>query len=1256
MSRKVFVSFILSAFFTILLSANSFGQGVSPQTAMSDSFSLHSYPSIYPASAFWGARWQKGSLSNCTADSAVSVNYNQTDGQLQISPLSGASQTHVNGFVSKWKMDFRDSFTQVEVPAANGSGLMTTLSFGPDCDNWYQIARQGSVLQFRTDVGGNIVTLASIAYDPAAHQYWRMRHNPASDAIVFETGEVQTNVVNGSEKEKKLVWTQRAETTVNFSLVGVKLEIGGGTVAAASNPAMIKFDNFLFDSNDPLPKSPQQTVDTTFPDNSSGTVINVANCSGLQTAFNAAQPGDTVRIDPTLSCTGNFNLPVKSNPGNKWIVIRSASSAFDPGGAIPQGVRVNGEDQSHRGQMPKLLTGNRQSVLEIPAGANYYRLVGIEFGIAPNFSLPPGSDVYSLVGLAAETPQVHHVVIDRCYFRGELTPNKDIRRAIALNGAHLAVIDSYLSKLIDRGGFQNQAIGLWSGTGPIRIENNYLEALAQNILMGGDSSATPDSTLTDVVIRRNHFNKSLALYQAWGCSSDITNCPALPPTNGIEIKQGRRIRISENIFENSVGDGIYVKSVYESGCVFCISEDIHIKDNKFINSRRWVYIHGPEVGSGSGYPQSTSRVTVENNLSYFTDMNFYQGSAGAAAREDIPDVRIIHNTYEAERAFYGTNNLPTLFNFEMRDNLTERRTYGLGGAEGLPTLNTTMFPYTFRRNLIVNNSENTGQAETDSTLANRYPCPAVSGNCGDRGAMIVSGWDSADPDGDQVGFAESSLQNRRNTGNYRLAPSSSFSGAGTDGKDIGADIEAIDQATAGVRTGLWTAIPPTRSPYGQNTLASIEVENFDNGGENVAYKEMFGDVGSGLYRSSPVEGVDILQNSAASNGFAVYESSAGEWLEYTLDFPVTRSYNVGFRYSSAFNGGKFHLEIDGADVTGPMTADSTGGWNSFGTVLKTGVNVAAGPHVLRLVLDENAINPELSTQSPVVANFDVISFSANVRTPFDYDGDGRADISVYRPTDGNWYLNRSSAGFAAVRFGAATDVPVPADFDGDGKTDIAVWRPSTGVWYILNSADNTYSVFQFGVEGDVPVQADYDGDGRAEVAVWRPSDGVWYIREPENNGVIFAARFGLNGDRPAVGDFDGDSRADFAVFRPSNGFWYIQRSLDGNVVYQRFGLADDKIVPADFDGDGKTDITVWRPSTGVWYRINSSDNSLATFKFGNPGDLPSAADFDGDGRADEAAFRPSGGTWYCRISSSGSTSVTAFGTDGDTPTTSAFVR
>ncbi len=269
----------------------------------------------------------------------------------------------------------------------------------------------------------------------------------------------------------------------------------------------------------------------------------------------------------------------------------------------------------------------------------------------------------------------------------------------------------------------------------------------------------------------------------------------------------------------------------------------------------------------------------------------------------------------------------------------------------------------------------------------------------------------------------------------------------------------------------------------------------------------------------------------------------------------------------------------------------------------------------------------------------------------DFDGDGKTDISVFRPNTGVWYLlNSSNNNFNAYQFGLNGDRIVPNDYDGDGKTDLAVWRPSSGVWYILRSADNSFYVAQFGLNGDVPTSGNFDGDSKADIAIFRPSTGVWYILKSSDSSV-FVTQFGLNNDVPVVGDYDADGKSDIAVWRPSNGVWYLLRSRDGFTAAQ-FGLDNDKPAPGDFDGDGKTDLAVYRPSTGVWYLFGSTNDISAT-QFGVSEDKPAVGDYDGDGKADIAVWRPSSGVWYLLRSTSGF-GVTQFGVNGDTPAPGAL--
>jgi uncharacterized delta-60 repeat protein len=272
---------------------------------------------------------------------------------------------------------------------------------------------------------------------------------------------------------------------------------------------------------------------------------------------------------------------------------------------------------------------------------------------------------------------------------------------------------------------------------------------------------------------------------------------------------------------------------------------------------------------------------------------------------------------------------------------------------------------------------------------------------------------------------------------------------------------------------------------------------------------------------------------------------------------------------------------------------------------------------------------------------------------FDFDGDGKTDISIFRPSNGEWWINRSSSSqTVAAQFGSSTDKPVPADFSGDGKTDIAFFRPSTGEWFILRSEDSSFYSIPFGTLDDIPVPADYDGDGKADPAVYRPSNQFWYIQR--SGGGTTIAQFGAHLDKPVPADFDGDGKTDIAIFRPSDGSWWYVRSTDNQFRVFSFGVSTDRPVPGDYTGDGRADLAVFRPATGEWFFQRSEDNSFYSLPFGAAGDVPAPGDYDGDGRFDTAVFRPAGATWYVDRSSAG-LMIQQFGLSTDSPVPAAFV-
>ncbi|MFN2505027.1 MAG: FG-GAP-like repeat-containing protein, partial [Acidimicrobiales bacterium] len=184
--------------------------------------------------------------------------------------------------------------------------------------------------------------------------------------------------------------------------------------------------------------------------------------------------------------------------------------------------------------------------------------------------------------------------------------------------------------------------------------------------------------------------------------------------------------------------------------------------------------------------------------------------------------------------------------------------------------------------------------------------------------------------------------------------------------------------------------------------------------------------------------------------------------------------------------------------------------------------------------------------SPCNAPNELVTVLASAeRAVADFDGDGKTDLSVFRPPSGTWFIAKSTGGSIVGPFGVNGDIPVPADYDGDGLTDLAVFRPATGTWFIAKSTGGSI-VGPFGVNGDIPVPADYDGDAKADLAVFRPATGTWFIAKSTGGSIV--GPFGVNGDIPVPGDYDGDAKADLAVFRPATGTWFIAKSTGGSIV------------------------------------------------------------------------------------------------------------
>jgi cellulose synthase/poly-beta-1,6-N-acetylglucosamine synthase-like glycosyltransferase len=485
-----------------------------------------------------------------------------------------------------------------------------------------------------------------------------------------------------------------------------------------------------------------------------------ATARDFQAALDAARPGQTIVLEAGRVYAGPFTLPKKD--GDAWITIRT--SAPDRYFATP-GTRVTPADAR---MMPTLVSATG-SVLTTEPGAHHYRFIGLEITPAP------GTFLYDLVHLGTDSsdPAVipHDFVVERSYLHGD--PKAGTRRGIALNSAATSIVDSYFADFKEAGA-DSQAICGWNGPGPFHIVNNYLEGAGENLMFGGGDPSVQGLVPSDIEIRRNYFSKPIT----WRPESKPEGQPQWTVKNLLELKNARRVVIDGNIFEHNwlqaqVGLSILFTPRNQDGkAPWSVVEDVTFSNNIIRQVAAGVDIIGWDDIHNS---QQAKRIRITNNL--FTDVGgpwgfgrLFQILNGSA------DVTIDHNTsLQTETPVFGGDTLPHT-NFVFRDNIVLHNEYGFIGsstATGRASIERYFPGADIRRNVIVGGD------------ASKYP----SDNFFPRSV-------------DQVGFLAAGS-------NYRLGTGSPFRGKGTDGRDVGANIDAI-MAAIGTNAAP-TAAAPRRS-------------------------------------------------------------------------------------------------------------------------------------------------------------------------------------------------------------------------------------------------------------------------------------------------------------------------------------------------------------------------------------------------------------------------------------------------------------
>ncbi|HWF86750.1 MAG TPA: carbohydrate-binding protein [Vicinamibacterales bacterium] len=651
------------------------------------------------------------------------------------------------------------------------------------------------------------------------------------------------------------------------------------------------------------------------------TTINVSAGGDVQAAINAAQPGDTILLAAGAVYPGGYKLPAKG--GTSFITIRSAASDASLPAA---GTRVTPASASLLAKV-RAPTGGYPAFRTAP-GASYWRLMFLE--IYPQSTTSSAN----LVDLgAADSTQTtsstvpQHLVIDRCYLHGDASFGQ--RRGIGLNSGDTQIINSYFSNF-KLSGQDTQAMGGDNGPGPFLIENNYIEASGENILFGGGDPDIPNLVPGNITIRRNLISKPLAwMSQSWTVK------------NLIELKNAQNVLIEGNTIENNWAAGQQGYSIVltprnqDNTAPWSVVKNVTIQNNVVRHVAAVFNILGYDNISPS---QQTQNIQVLNNLMY--DVSSSYGTTNnpgnglfAVIGAGPKDIVFNHNTVDADGhqtiSFYqGT--VPagatwTISGFVLKNNLLRDNKYGIfsGGSytSGTSTLNAYTPGYYMQANSI---------GGADPKL---YP--------GGNDYPTLTQW--------LADFVSVSAAN------YQLVSSSLSNNAATDGKDIGVDFSLLNSAMSG--SGSTDSTPPpttTQStPYSGSPISlpgTIQAENYDKGGEGVAYHDTTAGNSGGVYRS---DGVDIKATTDTSGSYNIKSVRATEWLNYSVSVASAGTYTVGFRMASSGTGGTVHLMLDGTNVTGSVALPDTGGWDTWKTVSKTGVALTAGAHILKLVVDAN---------------------------------------------------------------------------------------------------------------------------------------------------------------------------------------------------------------------------------------------------------------------------------------------------------------
>lgn len=577
-------------------------------------------------------------------------------------------------------------------------------------------------------------------------------------------------------------------------------------VAAAAAPTSPTTGSSNFDGPAELPRVYMSTslADTPAP----GAIISVPAGGSLGTALNNANCGDTIELAAGATFSGNVGFPAKGCDDQHWIIVRTSA----PDSALPaEGTRMQpcyAGVSSLPGRpaftcpattnvLAKIISTatNSTGPILLAQGANHYRLIGIEITRTPGTGI-----AYELVSVVSGT--ANHIILDRVWLHG--SAQDDNKNGITLSGMNnVALIDSYANDFhctaISGACTDAKVVGGGNSNtldGTFKITNNFLEASGENILFGGAAAAT---TPADIEIRHNHFFKPLSWMPGQPGFVGGTSGHPFIVKNLLELKNAQRVLIEGNIFENSWGGfsqfgyGILMTPKNQSGwCPLCEVTDVTIRYNTVSHTGAGISMANFADAPGE-YGQAGERYSIHDVTLDDINMSFYAGT-GTLFQVDStwPTVALNSITINHVTGFSDPNSkIMSLANL---------------------TTNSPMSGFTFTNSIIGQSMypvwSATGSA-SDCSISNR-PLSALktcfpSGYTYSRNAMIAVNLSnyptSVWPAGNYFPASASTVQftsfNGAHGGDYTLLSTSPYKNAGSDGKDLGADIAAIQSATAG---------------------------------------------------------------------------------------------------------------------------------------------------------------------------------------------------------------------------------------------------------------------------------------------------------------------------------------------------------------------------------------------------------------------------------------------------------------------------